>query len=125
MLCNRENMLEKNVPFVGGGCGIIFAIVLIILDQIIQKNPTMQNPLLMVTFVICIASVGFIIARLVRYFLKLHRKGLIQEPEELSDDFLIFDQQLSGQNEEDGEQPKKRNRYSKSQARFRFKKGKV
>jgi hypothetical protein len=115
-------MLEKNVPFVGAGCGVIFAIVLVILDQF-TKTPSMKNPMLMVTLVMIIAAVGFLIAKLVRFLLKLQRKGFIQEPSELSDDFLVFES--SEQNgEEEEEMPKKRNRYSKSQARLRFKKGK-
>ena len=76
----------------------------------------------MVLIVMSIAAVGFLIAKLYRYFLKLHRKGLIQEPTELAKDFLVHDQ--TEEESEEQEQPKKKNRYSKSQARMRFKKGK-
>lgn len=123
MMCNREMMLEKNVPFVGAGCGVIFAIVIVILDQL-TKTPTLKNPMLMVTLVMIIAGLGFLFAKLIRYYLKIHRKGLIEPPTELSEEFLIHDNQSMGNDEED-EQPKKRNRYSKSQARFRLKKGKT
>lgn len=119
--CNREMMLETNVPFVGAGCGVITAVIIIIADQF-TKIPTLKNPLLMVSMVILIAGFGFVIAKLFRYFLKLHRKGLIEPPTDMSPDFLIDDPASAEQEEE--EQPKKRNRYSKSQARLRFKKGK-
>lgn len=120
--CNREMMLEKNVPYVGAGCGVIFAILIIILDQF-TKQPSLKNPLLMVSMVMLVAGFGFVIAKIFRYYLKLHRRGLIEPPTKLSPDFLAG---AASQVEEEVEEemPKKRNRYTKSQARLRFKKGK-
>lgn len=120
--CNREMMLEKNVPFVGAGCGVIFSIIVIIFDQF-TKTPTLKNPLLMVFMVMLIAGFGFLVAKSFRYFLKVHRKGLIEPPTKMSPDFLIDDP--TGGEEEEEEQPKKRIRYTKGQARLRFKKGKT
>ncbi|XP_070504881.1 stress-induced-phosphoprotein 1-like [Chironomus tepperi] len=122
LMCNREVMLERNIPFVGAGCGVIVAIIIVIFDQF-TKTPTLKNPMLMVLIVMCIAAVGFLIAKIYRYYLKLHRKGLIQEPTDLSKDFLVNDQSTEEQGD-DNELPKKKNRYTKSQARLRFKKGK-
>jgi hypothetical protein len=126
LMSNREHMLEKNVPFVGAGCGVIFAIIVVILDQL-TKTPALKNPLLQVSIVILVAGFGFMVAKLFRYYLKLHRKGLIEPPNELSKDFIIHDTQHSNDDTQqcDEEMPKKRNRYSKSQARLRMKKGKV
>ncbi len=76
----------------------------------------------MVLLVIVVAGFGYLIAKLYRYYLKLHRRGLIEPPTQLSNDFLI-DENSNVEGEEE-ELPKKRNRYTKSQARFRFKKGK-
>ncbi|KAG5671630.1 hypothetical protein PVAND_001822 [Polypedilum vanderplanki] len=123
-LCNRENMFEKNVPFVGAGCGLIFAVIIVILDQIAVTKKSMQNPIFMVALIMILSFLGFLIAKLVRYFIKLQRKGLIQEPTQLSDEFLVFEQQSTERNDEEEEIPKRRNRYNKSQARLRFKKGK-
>lgn len=120
--CNREIMLEKNVPFVGAGCGVIFSIIVIIFDQF-TKQPTLKNPLYMVFLVMLIAGFGFAIAKLFRYFLKIHRRGLIEPPVKLSSDFLAGTVNQDVEEEEE-EMPKKRNRYTKSQARLRFKKGK-
>ena len=121
-LCNRESMLEKNVPWVGAGVGVIVGCSIVILDQF-TKKPSVTQPFLMVFLVMLAAAGGFMIAKTVRYYLNFHRKGLIEPPNELSDDFLVQD---VGEGEEDGEQiPKRKNRkFTKSQARYRFKKGK-
>lgn len=122
-MCNRESMLEKNVPWVGAGVGVILGCAIVISDQFMKK-PSVTQPFLMVFLVMIAASIGFGIAKTFRYYLKFHRKGMIEPPTEFSEDFLVQDP--SGDGDEDGEQmPKKRNRYSKSQARFRFKKGKT
>jgi tetratricopeptide (TPR) repeat protein len=121
-LCNRETMLEKNVPWVGAGVGVILGCAIVISDQF-TKKPSVTQPFLMVFLVMIAAAIGYGIAKSFRYYLKFHRKGLIEPPTEFSEDFLV--QEASGDGEEGEEIPKKRNRYSKSQARFRFKKGKT
>ena len=120
--CNREMMLERNVPYVGAGCGVIIAIIIIILDQF-TKRPSLKNPLLMVLMIMLVAGFGFMIAKIFRYYLKLYRRGLIEPPTKLSSDFLAGSQ-FNEEEMEEEEMPKKRNRYTKSQARLRFKKGK-
>jgi len=120
-LCNRESMLEKNVPWVGAGVGVIIGCTIVISDQF-TKTPSVSHPILMVLLVMIAASIGFGIAKSIRYYLKFHRKGMIEPPTELSEDFLVQDPTAEADDEE--HLPKKRNRYSKSQARFRFKKGK-
>lgn len=76
----------------------------------------------MVLLVMIAASIGYGVAKSFRYYLKFHRKGMIEPPTEMSEDFLVQDP--SADAEFDEEIPKKRKHYSKSQARYRFKKGK-
>ena len=121
-LCNREMMMEKNVPWVGAGVGVIIGCTIVISDQF-TKNPSVSHPILMVLLVMIAASIGYGIAKSFRYYLKFHRRGMIEPPTELSEDFLIQDPNDKIDDEE--QMPKKRNRYSKSQARQRFKKGKT
>lgn len=120
-MCNRESMLEKNVPWVGAGVGVILGCAIVISDQF-TKKPSVTQPFLMVFLVMIAATIGFGIAKTFRYYLKFHRKGMIEPPTEFSEDFLVQDPLPEDEGEE---MPKKRNRYSKSQARFRFKKGKT
>lgn len=114
-------MLEKNVPWVGAGVGVIIGCTIVISDQF-TKKPTVSHPILMVLLVMIAASIGYGIAKSVRYYLKFHRKGMIEAPTELSEDFLVQEPQDLVDDEE--LMPKKKTRYSKSQARYRFKKGK-
>lgn len=120
-MCNREMMLEKNVPWVGAGVGVILGCAIVISDQF-TKTPSVSHPILMVLLVMIAASIGYGVAKSFRYYLKFHRKGMIEAPVELSDDFLIQDPIDLMDDEEN--LPKKRNRYTKSQARNRYKKGK-
>lgn len=121
-MCNRETMLEKNVPWVGAGVGVIIGCTIVISDQF-TKTPSVSHPILMVLLVMIAASIGFGIAKTFRYYLKLHRKGMTEPPTELTDDFLVHDPTANGNDEEES-MPKKRSRYNKSEARLRFKKGK-
>lgn len=123
-LCNREILLEKNVPWVGAGVGLITGCAIVVLDRFVTKSPSITHPFVMVFLVIVLSAVGWAIAKTCRYYMKIQKKGLIEVPTEMTDDFLLND--TSAVNEDDDQQnQKKRNRYSKSQARFRLKKGKT
>lgn len=123
-MCNREMHLEKNVPWVGAGCGLITGCAIVVLDRFITRTPSIHHPFVMVFLVIVLSAIGWAIARTVRYYMKLHRKGMIEVPTEMTDDFLLTDPNAAGGDDDEQQNQKKRNRYSKSQARFRLKKGK-
>lgn len=125
-LSNRERMLESRVPWVGSAIGLIFGIIIVICDHFTQK-PSINHPAIKVFLVIIVAMIGYFIAKGIRYYLRLQRKGLLEPP---SDN--IFDinneEEVDGNEAEDGDntrQKANRTRYTKSQARYRFKKGKT
>lgn len=80
-----------------------------------------QHPFLMALLTISIAMLGFTIAKGFRYFVKCQRKSLLDPPVDLfgenKDD---IDDDESEMNNDKDKHPK----YSKAQARQRFKKGK-
>lgn len=43
-MCNRESMLEKNVPWVGAGVGVILGCAIVISDQF-TKTPSVSHPI--------------------------------------------------------------------------------
>lgn len=99
------------------GCAIVT------LDKF-TRIPSITHPFLMVFLVMILSALGWGVGKTYRYYLKIHRKGMIEIPSEMSDDFLLRD--VSAVNDENEQQSsKKRARYSKSQARFRMKKAKT
>lgn len=89
-----------------------------LLNRLIHR----QHPSLMVLLVMAVSGIGYGIARLVRYYRRLQRRSLLERPEGL-------DRKASG-DDGDEERPDgvdlltNRTRYSKAQARQRFRKGK-
>lgn len=80
----------------------------------------MQNPLLMALLTMSIAMFGFGIAKAFRYFVKCQRKLLLEPPRHLFGDNEEFDDVETEMNNE----KEKHSKYSKAQARQRFRKGK-
>lgn len=90
----------------------------------------------MAFFIFVISIIGYIIARTIRYYQRLNKKSLLEPPLNLNENYQIFyDKTMhttsnkdnienNDGNSNNGEQIINRNRYSKTQARLRFKKGK-
>jgi len=120
VLSNHENMYESRVPWVGAGIGIILGVIIVISDTLLTKSPTLKHPSLMVLMVIIISIVCYAVARLIRYYTKQQRLGLLDPPLDLLADFKKQDET----DDLEIETPIK-HRYSKAQARHRFKRGKT
>lgn len=72
---------------------------------------------------IVMAAIGFGIARGFLYYRKQQQIGLLEQPVNLLDEFKKPDEQAT--NEGDAEPYTNRTRYTKAQARQRFKRGKT
>lgn len=81
----------------------------------------------MVLMVIVISAIGYGIARGVRYYVKQQRIGLLEPPVDLLDEFKKTNDQCNDNDSltADNEPYTNRTRYSKAQARQRFKRGKT
>lgn len=84
----------------------------------------------MVLLVIVVAGIGFGLARFFRYFTLQQRRGMLERPVDLLDEFKRgAARQGDGANaSDDGAEQAlagNRSRYSKAQARQRFRKGKT
>ncbi|XP_026290831.1 uncharacterized protein LOC113215417 [Frankliniella occidentalis] len=120
----RDRRADEQIPWLGAGVGIIIGVVIVISDQTIAPKPTLTHPIVMALLTISIALVGFAIAKGIRYYIKCQRKSLLEPPID-----LLPEETKPGQAEADEEEgggaPKDRTpRYTKAQARQRFKKGK-
>ncbi|KAL1508913.1 hypothetical protein ABEB36_003732 [Hypothenemus hampei] len=111
----RQQKLDKDVPWVGAGVGIIIGAAYV-LSKMFYKN-SFQHPLFMCFTTIFIAMVGRFIAKTIRVYMKNQEKKLLEPPDNLLN---------CEENEKAEEQQKKKTpRYTKSQARMRYKKGKA
>lgn len=88
-LSNREQILESRVPWVGSGVGIILGILIALADQFLTAKPSMKHPTIKVLLVIVISCLGFFIAKLCRYYIKLKRKSLMEPPTDFFEGELI------------------------------------
>lgn len=125
-LSNRDNEKEKRTPAMGAGIGCIVGMCIVFADMLVTETPTLKYTSLMVLVVLVLAGIGFGIAKLIRYYTKLQRKGLLDPPVDLLEDFQQNkDEEMENGSAGGGDAKPPRNRYSKAQARQRFKKGKT
>lgn len=122
-LSKQQEEYEHRLPWVGAGIGIIVGVIIALSDRLLTKNPTLKHPALMVFLVIIIACLGYIISRCIRYYVRLQKKSLLEPPVDLLEEFK---QEPDDEADGDGEPhiPASRTRYTKAQARMRFRKGK-
>ncbi|XP_058834454.1 uncharacterized protein LOC131691809 [Topomyia yanbarensis] len=125
-LSNQDVEKEKRTPAMGAAIGCMVGMCIVFADMLVTETPTINHTSLMVLVVLVVAAIGFGIAKLIRYYSKLQRKGLLEPPVNLLEDF----QTAKDEDTENGDiggtdQKPPRNRYSKAQARQRFKKGKT
>lgn len=123
-LSDREKMLDSRVPWVGAGIGIIVGVIIVLLDQLATKKPTIGHPALMVLLVMIVSGIAFGCAKMYRVYVKDQRKGLLDPPLDLLEGFFTDTNQQDNNTEQGDASSKQRTRYTKAQARQRFKKGK-
>ncbi|XP_055532976.1 uncharacterized protein LOC129723055 [Wyeomyia smithii] len=125
-LSNQDVEKEKRTPAMGAGIGCIVGMCIVFADMLLTETPAIKHTSLMVFVVLVVAAIGFGIAKLIRYYTKLQRKGLLEPPVNLLEDFQSTKDEDMENGDIGGSEPKPpRNRYSKAQARQRFKKGKT
>ncbi|KAJ8982335.1 hypothetical protein NQ317_009451 [Molorchus minor] len=112
----KERKADETLPWLGAGIGIIVGVIIVIADCVFTFKPT--HPMLMALVTIAIAMVGYGIARFYRYWVKSQRAGLLEPPIELFKDETT---EPEATKETKAHTP----RYTKSQARQRYKKGKL
>ncbi|RZF48607.1 hypothetical protein LSTR_LSTR011238 [Laodelphax striatellus] len=121
---------DEQIPWLGAGLGIIIGVAIVLADYAVSKKPSLTHPVLMALLTIAIAMMGYGFARAYRYYKKCQWDGLLEPPV----DFFkgegppgLDGDDCSSSNNEDGsanQSSSNHNRYTKAQARFRFRKGK-
>ncbi|KAF5308395.1 hypothetical protein FQR65_LT06216 [Abscondita terminalis] len=116
----KDKRADAQIPWVGSGIGIVIGVIIVIADYICTSKPTLTHPILMALLTITISMMGYGIARGVRYYVKCQRNSLIEVPINLFDDDNKPEDKVESE-----EKTSNHTRYSKSQARQRYKKGKA
>lgn len=117
----KDKRADQQIPWLGAGVGIILGVIVVIADYVFTNKPTLTHPLLMALLTISIAMLGFGVAKGFRYFVKCQRKSLLEPPVDLLNESKDNADDIEAEkNSEKEKHPK----YSKAQARQRFKKGK-
>ncbi|XP_066151210.1 stress-induced-phosphoprotein 1-like [Euwallacea fornicatus] len=111
----RQKKMDKEIPWVGAGLGIIMGVSLLVAEYVTSRALT--HPLLMSFITIIMSLSGYGIARFWRAYVKGQQRSLLDAPLELLND-------LGGKEEEEQENKRRTPRYTKSQARMRYRKGK-
>ncbi|XP_015124748.1 serine/threonine-protein phosphatase 5 [Diachasma alloeum] len=117
----KDQRADQQIPWLGAGIGIILGVIVVIADYVFTNKPTLTHPVLMALLTISIAMLGFAAAKGFRYFVKCQRKSLLEPPIELLGDETTEAQGATATGKNHEKHPK----YSKAQARQRFKKGKT
>lgn len=82
----------------------------------------LQHPSLMVLLVMAVSGMCYGIARLYHYYTKLQRRGTLEAPVDMLEGFRKNSDEATT---DEADMTPNRSRYSKAQARQRFKKGKT
>ncbi|KAI5651403.1 hsp70-Hsp90 organizing protein 1-like [Phthorimaea operculella] len=109
----RDN---QNIIWICTCVGLIIGIAVVVLDYSLTANPTLTHPFSMVAFSIALSALGWAIGKAATLMNTWDAGKTLQPPEEL------------GANDESKEKetvPEKKTKYSKAQARQRYKQGKL
>lgn len=121
----KDMRLDDQIPWVGCGVGIILSACMVVTDYLYTRNPT--HPALLCFLTIFVSSIGYGLAKAYRYYVKCQRKSLLEPPINLLTDGKdddITDETNSNLNSKCDNKPNHA-RYTKSQARQRYKKAKM
>ncbi|XP_058066781.1 small glutamine-rich tetratricopeptide repeat-containing protein alpha-like [Anopheles bellator] len=123
-LSNADRLEEKRAPLIGSAIGCVVGLCIVLADMLLTEKPTIKYTTLMVLVVLIIAGIGFGIAKMIRYYKQQQRKGLLEPPLDLLEEFQKTKDDINEDGSPSGEQRPVRNRYTKAQARQRLKKAK-
>jgi len=119
----RDLKADAQIPWLGAGVGLILGVLIVIADHVVAEKPMLSHPVLMALITIAIAMVGYCIARGCRYYLSCQKQGLLDPPADLFPD-EDPEEENNYMSNGSSRSPSNHQRYTKAQARLRFKKGK-
>ncbi|XP_063234657.1 uncharacterized protein LOC134537786 [Bacillus rossius redtenbacheri] len=116
----HNHRVDEKVSWLGAGVGIIVSVALVFADRMLTSAPTITHPIVTALLIICVAMLGYAAARAYRFYMKTLRRSLLDPPVDL----LPGEKTSSKEELNETDKEEKHHRYTKAQARQRFKKGK-
>lgn len=124
----KDARADQQIPWLGAAVGIVIGVIIVFADFMVAEKSVLTNPLLKMLLTIAIALLGYGFCRGYRYYIKNQRDAMLEPPPDLlglgsgdqPDDRDDSSAKVSGQETRD-----QHKRFSKAQARHRFKKGKT
>lgn len=110
----KEMKADEQIPWVGSGIGIVVGVIILIADYIFTEIPT--HPMIMAVVTVAIALAGYAFAKCYRFYVKSQRETLGKD---------LYDNDEKEDEESPETEVKTSPRYTKSQARQRYWKGKM
>ncbi|CAG9790876.1 unnamed protein product [Diatraea saccharalis] len=112
---NKKLKSNQNIIWICTCLGLITGIAVVILDYCFTASPTLTHPFSMVAFSIALSGVGWAVGKAATMMDNLSAGKSLQPPDDLG----------VNPNEQETVIPEKKNKYSKAQARQRYKQGKL
>ncbi|XP_063830013.1 uncharacterized protein LOC135079312 [Ostrinia nubilalis] len=112
---NKRMKSNQNTIWISTCLGLVIGILVVILDYTLTSNPTLTHPFSMVAFSIALAGIGYAAGKTATLMSSWNAGKSLQPPEDLG----------FTDNSKEETIPEKKTKYSKAQARQRYKQGKL
>lgn len=124
----RQNKVDQQTPWVAAGIGLILGVLVVVGDAVLADEPMLTHPVLQSIITIVFSVLGLMLGYCYRWYIKNQRKALLEPPIDLLGENESKEGAADGEektSEENAqEETRSHTRYSKAQARYRYKKGK-
>uniref|UniRef100_A0A7G3ARI2 Putative molecular co-chaperone sti1 n=1 Tax=Lutzomyia longipalpis TaxID=7200 RepID=A0A7G3ARI2_LUTLO len=120
-LSSHEAKMAKRLPWIFVAAGALLGVIISLADKFLAEAPSLKHPFLSIFLIMVLASIGYGSYRIYRYMVNAQRKGNLEAPVDLLEGFEKQQDEAEDTGETAGAP---RNRYTKAQARQRFRKGK-
>ncbi|KAL4704474.1 hypothetical protein ACJJTC_019573 [Scirpophaga incertulas] len=107
---------NQNIIWICSCLGLAVGIAVVILDYTLTSSPTLTHPFSMVAFSIALSGIGWAVGKAAILMNSLNAGKSLQPPEDLG---------FNDNSKEEETMPEKKMKYSKAQARQRYKQGKL
>ncbi|XP_068211859.1 uncharacterized protein [Palaemon carinicauda] len=125
----RQQKVDQQTPWVGAGIGLIIGVLIVVGDAVLAKQSTLSHPVLQSIITVIFSLFGLGLGYCYRMYIQNQRSALLEPPIDLTGDGVMRNG-VDGANNENipestsAEEPRHHPRYTKAQARQRYKKGK-